>query len=75
MQYPLPSPPTAELIESTNRFVKADQAKLLIDEYDRLGRPMTHCTLVELIQKTEIELSKNHTFKLLTLSDSAAAYY
>ncbi|CAE7223901.1 unnamed protein product, partial [Symbiodinium sp. KB8] len=54
------------------RFVKADQAKLLIDEYDRLGRPMTHCTLVELIQKTEIELSKNHTFKLLTLSGGEA---
>ena len=58
---------------SQSRFVKADQAQLLQQEYERLGRPLDKCPqgITELVRKVEIELSKNQTFKVLNLGASA----
>ena len=52
--------------------MKADQGKALSDEYERLGRPMDGCELIDLVRKVEVELSKNHTFNVLQLRGLAA---
>ena len=49
------------------RFNKADQGQALVEEYARLGKPMDKCELVDLVRLTEVELSKNHSFKVVNL--------
>lgn len=40
----------------------------LLKDYDELGKPLSNCTFLQLVQKTEVELSKNLKFKLLPVS-------
>ena len=50
------------------RFVKDDQADLLLEEYNRLGSILHKMSVIELVRRVEIELSKNQTFQVMMLS-------
>lgn len=49
------------------RFNLKDLTNDLKNEYIRLGCPLNNCSLAELIQRVEIELSRNTVFRIMTL--------
>lgn len=51
------------------RFVKSDLINTMKSEYLRLGSAMQQCSFMDIVRKVEIEMSKNQTFELLTLSN------
>lgn len=50
------------------RFNKTALVKDLKDEYLRLNRPLANCSVTDLIQRVEIELSKHASFRVMELS-------
>lgn len=42
--------------------------QILDNQYDQGGKPLENMSLTDLIHRSEIELSKNSTFKLMELS-------
>ena len=51
----------------SSRFHKPTLQKSLKDDYLKLKSPMKDVTFTELVQKVEIELSKNQKFEILEL--------
>ena len=53
--------------QSALRFDKDELQKILDQEYIRLGNVLDKMSLMELVKRSEIELSKNSTFSVLPL--------
>lgn len=52
------------------RFDKEALKNNLLDDYAKNGKPMSGISFNDLIKKVEIELSRNHKFKLAETSIS-----
>lgn len=48
--------------------------EIMKTEYERLGSVLQKCTIMELVKRVEVELSRNMTFKVLSISVLAAIH-